>query len=143
MRRMFWLLILTLAVGIAVGMIGNHVLSAQQAPLKVTELLKADLVGMEGKEVIVQLVEFAPRGATGKHTHPGHEANYILEGSLILEMEGHPPMMRKAGEASYIPAKLVHEGKNASMTDPVKVAVVRIHEKGQPVSAFITKPYFQ
>lgn len=143
MKRMVWLLILTLAVGIAVGMIGNHVLIAQQAPLKVTELLKADLVGMEGKEVIVQLVEFAPRGATGRHTHPGHETNYILEGSVIIEMEGHPPMTRKAGDASYIPAKLVHEGKNASMTAPAKALAVRIHEKGQPVSAFITKPYLQ
>lgn len=45
---------------------------------------------MEDKEVIVQLTEIAPSGASGKHYHPGHEINYILEGAAILEMEGKP-----------------------------------------------------
>lgn len=147
MKRMIWLLILTLAVGIAVWMIGNHVVIAQQAPVKVTELLKADLEGMKGKELVVQLVELAPRGATGKHTHPaGHEVNYILEGSYIFEMEGHPPLTRQAGSAGYTPVSMAergHEAKNASMTDPVKILVVRIHDKGQPLTVGITKPYLQ
>lgn len=147
MKRMALMLVLTFAVGIAIGMTGNQVLNAQyaqqQAPLKRTDLLKADLVGMEGKELIVQLVEFAPRGASGKHYHPGHEANYVLEGSQIAEMEGHPPMNRKAGDVNYTPAKVVHEGKNASATAPLKLVVFRIHEKGQPVTVNITEPYFQ
>ncbi len=129
-------------LGIALGMIGTQVLSAQQTPLKSTDLLKADVVGMDGKEVIVQLVEFAPRASTGRHYHPGHEANYILEGSAILEMEGHPPITRKAGDSNYVPAKHVHEGKNASTTDPVKILVFRVHEKGQPITVRVTEPYF-
>ncbi len=143
MKRMALMLGLTLAVGIALGVIAGQGLHAQQAPFTRADLLKADLVGMEGKELIVQLVEFAPRGASGKHWHPGHEAVYVLEGSLIFEMEGHPPMAVKAGEAAYGPAKIVHEGKNASATALLKVVVFRIHEKGQPIAFTVTEPYFQ
>ena len=146
MKRMTLMLALTLVVGIALGVIGNQALNAQytqqQAPLKITDLLKADIVGMEGKEVIVQLTEFAPRGASGKHYHPGHEVAYVLEGSMTREMEGHPPMAFKAGDSAYIPAKHVHEGKNSSTTDPLKLVVFRIHEKGQPITVRQTEPYF-
>jgi len=143
MRRMILALVLSFALGLALGLTATQVLNAQQTPLKRTDLLKADLVGMEGKELIVQLVEFAPRGASGKHYHPGHEANYVLEGSGSVEMEGHPPMTRKVGDVAYTPAKVVHEGKNASATAPLKLVVFRIHEKGQPITVSITEPYFQ
>ena len=142
MKRPVLMFALTLIGGIALGLIGGRLLDAQQVPLKATDLLKTDIAGMEGKEVLIQLVEFAPRGATGNHYHPGHEANYVLEGSGTLEMEGHPPKTIKAGDASYIPAKLLHGAKNASTTEPLKVLVFRIHEKGQPVSVRVTEPHF-
>jgi len=142
MKRMVWMLAFAFALGIAAGLAGNHVLNAQ-ALFKRTDLLKADLVGMEGKELIVQLVEFTPGAASGKHWHPGHESFYVLEGSGVFEMEGHPPMAIKAGDAVYGPAKIVHEGKNASATAPLKVVVFRIHEKGQPIAVTVTEPYLQ
>ncbi len=57
---------------------------------KATFLFRADVAGMEGKEVVVELFELAPRGSFGKHYHPGHEVAYVLEGSGIREMDGHP-----------------------------------------------------
>jgi hypothetical protein len=42
MKRMIFTLALTLAVGIAVGIIGNHVLIAQQAPVTRTILQQKD-----------------------------------------------------------------------------------------------------
>lgn len=142
MKRRGFVLAWAFVLGIALGVIGDRVLNAQQAPLKATDLLRTDIVGMEGKEVIVQLVEFAPRGATGNHYHPGHEANYILEGSATLEIEGQPPRTLQAGDASYIPAKHVHGAKNTSTTGPLKVVVFRIHEKSQPISVRVTEPHF-
>ena len=142
MKRAVFMFTLALVAGIALGLIGGRLLDAQQAPLKTTDLLKTDIVGMEGKEIVIQLTEFAPRGASGRHYHPGHEANYVLEGTAILEMEGSPPMTRKAGVTTYIPAKHVHEGKNVSTTDPVKILVFRIHEKGQPITVRETEPHF-
>lgn len=143
MKRTALMLGLTLIVGIVLGIIGSHVLNAQPAPFTRVDVLKADLAGMEGKELIVQRVEFAPRGASGKHWHPGQEAFYVLEGSVVFEMEGHPAVTVKAGEAAYGPAKIVHEGKNASATASVKLIAFRVHEKGQPIAHIVTEPYFQ
>ena len=59
-----------------------------------------------------------------------------------LEGDGSPPKTLKAGDSSYVPAKHIHGGKNASTTEPVKVLVFRIHEKGQPITVGVTEPHF-
>jgi quercetin dioxygenase-like cupin family protein len=132
MKRNF-VLGIVLSLGIIIGTTATRLLDAQPVPFKVTDLLKADVAGMEGVEVLVSLVEFAPRATTGKHTHPGHEVAYVLEGSGISEVEGQAPDVRKAGSVTYIPAKKVHESKNESASEPMKVLFFRIHPKGQPV----------
>ena len=77
-----------MAVGITLGALGDRFLSAQQQSIKRTELLKTVIEGMEGKEVIMYVAELAPGAAAGKHTHPGPEFAYILDGALTLEPEG-------------------------------------------------------
>ena len=132
MKRTVFMLGVTLAVGIAVGVFGDQVLKAQQEPVKATVLLKTDLAGIEGKEALVVLVEHAPGAASGKHYHLGHEFAYLLEGSAILEPEGKPPVTLQPGEIMYLPPKQVHDAKNASTTAPLKVLVFQVAEKGQP-----------
>ena len=134
---------IALMLGVVIGATGPRLLGAQPAPLKMTELLKTDVVGMEGVEVVVSITEFAPRAISGKHTHPGHEVAYVLEGSGVSEVEGREPVVRKAGTVTYIPAKKVHESKNGSTTEPMKLLVFRIHPKGQPiVDSRLTEPSF-
>jgi quercetin dioxygenase-like cupin family protein len=132
MNRTVVMLTIALVVGIAVGMIGNQILIAQQQPVQRTVLLKTDLVGIERKEALMLTVAAAPGAVGGKHYHPGHELAYVLEGSLILEVEGKPPATFKAGETFHIPPKVVHSGKNASTTAPYKVLVFGLFEKDQP-----------
>ncbi len=67
---------------------------------------------------------------------------YILEGTTIREIEGRPPTSAKAGDIFYIPARLMHETKNTSTTNPLKLLVFRIHEKGQPITVRVQEPYF-
>src|SRR5207249_6008362 len=117
--------------------------AAQPVPFKATDLLKTDVVGMEGIEVVVTLVEVAPRATIGKHTHPGHEVAYVLEGSGVSEVEGEAPAVRKAGTVTYIPAKKVHESKNESANEAMKLLVFRIHPKGQPIiDSRLSEPSF-
>ena len=135
MKRTVWMLTLTLVVGIAIGVMGTHVLNAQyaqQEPVKRTTLLKVDLAGIEGKEVRMRLTEIAPGATSPKHYHPGQVFGYILEGSMLFEAEGQPPVTRAAGEAFHEPPKQVHSAKNASQTVPVKVLAFAIAERGQP-----------
>ncbi|MGH8750795.1 MAG: cupin domain-containing protein, partial [Burkholderiales bacterium] len=139
MRRNL-LLAIVLTLGIVIGVTGSQLLGAQAVPLKPTDLLKADAAGMPGIEIIVTQVEFAPGATTGKHSHPGQEVTYVLEGSGVLEMEGEAPAVIKTGAVTYIPARKVHESKNGSATAPMKVLVFRIHPKGQPVTDRITEP---
>ena len=134
MRRTMIILSLTLGLGIVLGALGDRFLSAQQPSVKRTELLKADLEGMTGKEGIMYIAELAPGAAAGKHFHPGPEFIYILEGSITLEPQGQAPQTFKAGEAVHNPAKNVHDGKNASTTAPAKALVFLVGEKGQPLT---------
>ena len=98
MRRTAVFLGVTLAEGIAVGVIGIRVLSATQELVKRAALLETDLAGMEGKEGYVILAEIAPGGATGKHTHPAHEFAYLPEDSAILEEEERSAVALKQDE---------------------------------------------
>ena len=132
MKRTAIILALTLALGIVVGMIGSHILHAQQAAATRTGLLKTDLVGIEGKEAVMLTVEGGPGLIGGKHYHPGYEFAYVLEGALVMEVEGKPPATLKAGDTFHIPPKVVHRGNNASTTAPYKVLVFGVFEKGQP-----------
>jgi quercetin dioxygenase-like cupin family protein len=77
--------------------------------------------------------EFEPGGSVGKHTHPGEELGYILQGELTLEVEGKPPQTLKAGDAFFIPAGTVHAGKNTSKA-PIVVLSTYIVEKGKPLA---------
>jgi quercetin dioxygenase-like cupin family protein len=134
MKRTVAMLILTLAVGIALGMVGSHVLHAQQEPIKRTVLLKTDLEGIEGKEAVLFLAELAPGAVGGKHYHSGTELFYALEGAFTHEPEGKAPVTLRTGQAGINPNKNVHYIKNASMTEPARILGCLIAEKGQPIT---------
>ena len=134
MKRILLLLGLILAVEIVIGGVGTGVLNAQQERLRRAELLKTELGLMEGKEANLVLVEFEPGAAVAKHFHPGDELVYILEGSVILEVDGQPAITLKAGDTFHQPPRQVHAGQNASATDPVKLLVIWIVDKGQPIT---------
>ena len=133
MKRTALLVSMTLAVGVALGVIEIQVLHAQQ-PLKRTELMKTDLEGIEGQQAVVAVAEYeyAPGAVAGKHYHHGHEFAYVLEGSVILETEGQPPVTFGPGQIFHNLPKRVHMAKNGSMTEPTKVLSFIISEKGQP-----------
>jgi quercetin dioxygenase-like cupin family protein len=134
MQRTVVMLTIALVVGITVGILGHQVLIAQQQPVTRTILQQKDLEGVAGREVIMYRAELVPGGVAGRHYHPGPELVYILEGGLILELDGQPPVTLKAGESAHVPAKHLHNAKNASSTAPVKVMVFLVGEKGQPLA---------
>ena len=71
----------------------------QQAPgLWRTDLQRQDL-SVPGREVVQSRVDIGPEAPLVKHTHPGEEIIYILEGSLEYQIEGQPPTTFSAGEA--------------------------------------------
>jgi quercetin dioxygenase-like cupin family protein len=108
-----------------------HVTHAQQPGIKRTDALRHDL-GVPGREVIQVRVDFVPGVAFGKHSHPGAEVAYVLEGTLEYQLEGQPPVTLKAGEALFIPARTIHAVKNVGTGNAAELATY-IVEKGKPL----------
>ncbi len=109
---------------------------AQQAPaqtgFKRTPVQQADL-SVAGKEVVQAVAEIQPGAESGRHTHPGEEVAYVLEGTITLEIQGKPAATKKAGEGFVIPPSTVHNAKNAGGS-VAKVLGTYIIDKGKPVA---------
>jgi quercetin dioxygenase-like cupin family protein len=108
-----------------------HVAQAQQSGIKRTDLQRHDL-SIPGREVIQAVVELGPGVSAPKHTHPGEEIIYVLEGSLEYELEGKPPVTLKAGDVLFIPAGTVHSARNLGTVNGAELATY-IVEKGKPL----------
>jgi len=78
-------------------------------PIKRTPLQKTEYP--EGHFTYVMMVEIAPNATIARHTHPGIESSYVLDGNLDLVIEGKPSQAFKAGDSFTVPLNAVHGGK--------------------------------
>ena len=107
-------------------------LHAQQSGFSRTVIQRGDL-STPGREVVSAIAEFQPGATVGQHTHPGEEAGYLLEGTLVLEQEGKPPVTLRAGETFFIPSGSVHNATNKGSAR-ARVLATYIVEKGKPLA---------
>jgi len=117
-----------LIVGIGLAL---QVTQAQQPGIKRTDVQRHDL-SLSRHEVIQVRVDFASGAAFGKHSHPGAEVAYVLEGTLEYEVEGKSPVTLKAGEALFISGGTIHAAKNVGSGNAAELATY-IVEKGKPL----------
>jgi quercetin dioxygenase-like cupin family protein len=100
----------------------------------VTPLMSKDLTEIPGKEVVMITVEKAPGGSDPIHRHNAHGFIYVLEGSIVMQVEGGKEVTLTPGQTWYEGPDDVHVvGQNASSTKPVKFLVVLIKDKGAPI----------
>ena len=123
--------IIVLAALIVASGLALHAAQVQQPGIKRTDALRHDL-GVPGREVVQVRVDFAPGAAFARHSHPGEEIAYVLEGSLEYQFDGKAPVTLKAGEALYIPAGTIHSAKNPASGNGAELATY-IVEKGKPL----------
>ena len=119
-----------LGIGLAVV---TGTLLAQASGLTRTLVGRGD-VSVPGREAVVARVEVAAGARAGRHTHPGDEISYVLEGEAELLIDGQPPRTVKAGESFIIPAGTVHDAHNPGST-PIKLVGVYVVEKGKPLAS--------
>ena len=134
MKRSFVIIVVTLVVGIMVGFAVDRLLNAQGEPIRRTSLLQTELQGVPGKVADLFLIEMAPATATGRHSHPGNEIAYILEGTASIEAAGNSTITQARGSVSHLAPNLVHEVKNLSKTEPMKAIVFALYDKGKPTT---------
>ena len=98
---------------------------------KVTPLMTRNLAGVTGKEVVMLTVEYAPGASSSKHRHNANTFVYVLEGSIVMQVEGGKSVTLGPGQTFYESPDDVHVvSKNASDTKPAKFLVFFVKDKG-------------
>src|SRR5499427_3598375 len=91
---------------------------------KVTQVLSKDLTGIPDKEGLMLTVEYPPGGADPIHRHNAHAFLYVLEGSVVMQVQGGQQVTLTPGQTFYEGPNDVHiVGRNASSTQPAKFLV--------------------
>jgi quercetin dioxygenase-like cupin family protein len=124
--RIVAVVVLIVASGLAL-----HVGEAQQVGARRTDLQRHDL-SVAGREVGQTIVELTPGTTAPRHTHPGEEIIYVLEGLWEYTVEGKPPVTLKAGDVLFIPAGTIHAARNVGTGRAAELATY-IVEKGKPL----------
>ena len=117
---------LVIVSGVSAGLV------AQQPGFKRT-VLQQQKLSVAGREAVTAIAEFQPGGTVGAHTHPGEEIGYILEGSILLEQDGKPPVTLTAGQTFFIPNGQVHNATNKG-SSTARVLANYVVESGKPVA---------
>jgi quercetin dioxygenase-like cupin family protein len=107
--------------------------SAQGA--KVTPLMNQDLTGIAGKEATMVTVEYAPGASSAAHRHNAQTFVYVLEGSVVMQVNGGKEVTLGPGQTFYESPEDVHTvSRNASATKPAKFLVFFVKQKGAPTT---------
>jgi quercetin dioxygenase-like cupin family protein len=117
-----------LTVGTALAL---HVAQAQQVGARRIDLQRHDL-SVPGREVIQVVVELEAGTTAPRHSHPGEEIIYVLEGTWEYTLDGKPPVVLKAGDVLFIPAGVIHSARNVGTGRGAELATYVV-EKGKPL----------
>jgi quercetin dioxygenase-like cupin family protein len=129
-----------IALCAALAVVPTGVSHAQQLPaatqqtqtIKRTPLQKFDVPGTN-YETVIGIAEIVPNVNIGRHTHPGPESGYMLEGEMTLLVEGQPPLEVKTGQSYRVPPGAIHDAKTGA--NGAKVIATYVVEKGKPLAS--------
>lgn len=107
--------------------------TAQTNELLVTQALPD---GLDADRVEILEVSYPPGApATPAHRHPGAVFAYVVEGTVISQLEGQEPITYSEGQTWYEPPGTLHLlSRNASSSQPTKLVVFFIIPQGQPAT---------
>lgn len=104
------------------------------API-VTSLMSKPLPDQPGKEVLVLSVEYPPGGADPVHRHDAYGFVYVIEGSIVMGVNGGEPVTLTKGQTFYEGPNDIHTiGRNASDRTPAKFVVFLLKDQGKPAA---------
>jgi quercetin dioxygenase-like cupin family protein len=97
-----------------------------------------DLIAEDGPmpgyvTVLVEAI-IEPGVPLGRHTHPGIESAYVLEGGFELPIQGQPTRTLKVGDAFQIPPETPHAGGKPGDAKS-RILITYVVEKGKPLAS--------
>ena len=105
---------------------------AQNAPggLKRTIITRTD-GPMDGHETVNVRVDIDAGALVARHTHPGIESSYVVDGALELSVDGQGTRTFRVGDGFQAPTRVPHSGKAGDR--PTTLAITYVVEKGKPL----------
>lgn len=104
------------------------------AMAQVSDLMTKDLKDYPGKEGKMILVTYPPGSVDPVHRHYAHAFVYVLEGSIVMAVNGGKEVTLGPGQTFYEGPEDVHTvGRNASRTAPAKFVVFLLKDQNKPV----------
>jgi quercetin dioxygenase-like cupin family protein len=125
------------AICAVAGFVASDASAAESAPPAavpgVTRKMLSQMDGpMPGYVTLNMEVEVEAGTIVPRHTHPGIESSYVLEGGFELPIQGQPTRMLKAGDAIQIPPETPHAGGKPG-DKKTRIAITYVVEKGKPL----------
>jgi quercetin dioxygenase-like cupin family protein len=109
---------------------------AQEATVR--SLMSKDVAGDPAKELLMITIEYPPGNVDPVHTHHAQALVYVLEGTIVMQVRGGPPVTLGPGQTFYEGPDDVHiVGRNASQTAPAKFLVFLVKDKGAPILTLV------
>ena len=107
--------------------------TAQPRDPVVTALMTRAMANLPGQEVLMLIVVYPPGGFDPVHRHDAHGFIYVLEGSIVMGVQGGKAVTLHPGDTFYEGPEDVHTvGRNASQTEPAKFLVVLVKDAHKP-----------
>jgi quercetin dioxygenase-like cupin family protein len=88
---------------------------------------------MQGYVTIIAEATIEAGVTVGRHTHPGIESGYVVEGSFDLPIEGQKTVSLKPGDGFQVPPNTPHAG--AKTDQKLKIVSTYVVEKGKPLAS--------
>lgn len=104
--------------------------TAQQAGIKRTILRSVDFP--PGYTTVTAIVELAPGACSGRHTHPGFDSGYVMQGDFVLKVDGKPDQTFKVGDSFETQPLVPHDGCSVSGNKLIDTWVI---ERGKPLAS--------
>ena len=123
-------------MGVAIALSAATSLAADSKNAAVVQpLLTEPLSSVPGKEVVVLTVEYLPGGASAAHRHDAEVFVYVLEGAMVMQVDGKEPVtVRKGQTFKESPTDIHRQSANASKTEPAKFVVFMVKDQGKPAT---------
>jgi quercetin dioxygenase-like cupin family protein len=103
---------------------------AQQAGIKRTVIRSIDFP--PGYTTVTAIVELAPGICSGRHTHPGIDSGFVMQGDFVLKIDGKPEQTFKANDSFETSPQMPHDACSVSGTKLIDTWVI---EKGKPLAS--------
>jgi quercetin dioxygenase-like cupin family protein len=138
--RIGTLMLVTALVSWPVRICAGDPQNTPPADASVVNLMTRELISGPEKEVVMLTVTYPAAGASLPHRHDAQVFVYVLEGEVKMQVRGSPAVTLRPGQTFYEAPDDVHVvSANGSKTNPAKILVVMIKDKGKPGSRMVNQ----